>query len=518
MFDKYAEFNNLLGLNYKIYEVVFNKEENIVVFRVHYINDDFSPEHKTVLAAKIAQKLQLQSVVEVKAKKYYLDSDVLKTYLNNFLKANYFSVHSQINMDENISINKVENAYSCDLMLLDSQIEYLKANNFENVFNSYFSSIFFDDIYFNFVPHASLINTEQLQVEKLRKMEEFMNAGKIENKIKLKSIKITENIVGKINAETAFSIDSFSTSKENVCVAGTVNYITQNKYTPKREKEKPNPTQRDYFTFELLDNLVSCRCVMFPKSADVEKILQLQNGDVVALLGDVQIENGRVNFKVKNIALAEISQLEEEQVKKSANKNYLYVSPEPYVSLEQTNFFAVKEQYSQFIMNNEFVVFDVETTGIDYSVEDIIEIGAVKLKQGKIVESFSCLVKPTKQISSEITNITGITDEMVAQSRSITEVMHDFYKFAENCVLVAYNIDFDYKFISKTARLMGYKFDNEQIDALYLARVNIPGLKNYKLKTVAETLNVSLENAHRALNDTVATAKIFLKLSDYIKV
>ena len=159
--------------------------------------------------------------------------------------------------------------------------------------------------------------------------------------------------------------------------------------------------------------------------------------------------------------------------------------------------------------------YDLETTGTEIPMDEITEIGAVKVINGRIAESFTTLVKPKQSISELITKITGIDDELVKDAPSIEEVLPDFYKFCDGAVLVAYNIDFDYKFIDHYGMKMAYKFDNPQIDAMYLARVGVPGLKRFRLKDVVEKLQIPLVNAHRALNDTIATAKVFIELASF---
>ena len=102
---------------------------------------------------------------------------------------------------------------------------------------------------------------------------------------------------------------------------------------------------------------------------------------------------------------------------------------------------------------------------------------------------------------------------MVANAPTYELVLADFYKFTRGCVLSAYNIDFDAKFLDKYAKTILFKFDNEQIDTLVLARQKLRNMPNYKLKTVVTRLGIELESAHRALDDAVATAKAFQKLA-----
>ena len=130
---------------------------------------------------------------------------------------------------------------------------------------------------------------------------------------------------------------------------------------------------------------------------------------------------------------------------KTANDNYLLIEPKEYFYEEQANFFTIEKEPSSFLKNHEFVVFDLETTGTEVPNDEITEIGAVKIINGRIAETFTTLVKPNQSISELITKITGIDDELVKDAPKIEEVMPDFYKFCEGAVLVAYNIAFDYR-------------------------------------------------------------------------
>ena len=198
------------------------------------------------------------------------------------------------------------------------------------------------------------------------------------------------------------------------------------------------------------------------------------------------------------------------------NDEYKFVKPEPHVEMFQDNLFMVAQDPGKYLMENDVVVFDLETTGLEATKCEIIEIGAVKISKGKIVETFETLVKPSCHIPEDSTEIHGITDEMVANSPSIKQALPDFYKFCYGCTIMAYNIDFDYKFISIWGKKQGLLFDNKQIDAMLLARLYVPGLKNFKLSSVCKKLGVSLENAHRAVHDALATAEVVIKLSPNI--
>ncbi|MGP1612679.1 MAG: PolC-type DNA polymerase III [Catonella sp.] len=160
------------------------------------------------------------------------------------------------------------------------------------------------------------------------------------------------------------------------------------------------------------------------------------------------------------------------------------------------------------------VVFDIETTGFGPKNCRIIEIGAVKVAEGQVIDKFSAFVNPKQYIPEEITKLTGITQDMVINEPEIDEILPDFIKFCEGCFLVAHNASFDTSFIFENMRRLGIKGEFTVADTVTMARVLLPGLKNYRLDTVAENLGVLLEHHHRAVDDAGCTAEIYIKLCE----
>ena len=163
------------------------------------------------------------------------------------------------------------------------------------------------------------------------------------------------------------------------------------------------------------------------------------------------------------------------------------------------------------------VVFDIETTGFSPTRDRIIEIGAVKVIEGKIVDRYSSLVNPDVPIPFKIENITGINDEMVMGAPMIDVILPEFLKFCEGCILVAHNASFDVGFIQTKAEEQGISTHFTVIDTVGLARMLLPNISKYKLNVVAKALNVSLEHHHRAVDDAEATAEIFVKFIAMLK-
>ena len=171
----------------------------------------------------------------------------------------------------------------------------------------------------------------------------------------------------------------------------------------------------------------------------------------------------------------------------------------------------VENEKGQTLTDN-FVVFDIETTGFGPVNDKIIEIGAIKVVNGVLTdEKFSTFVNPDIPIPFKIEQLTGITDEMVLDYPLIDVILPQFLDFCKDSVLVAHNASFDVGFISKKAEQLGISTDFTVIDTVGMARSLLPNLNKFKLNLVAKELGISLENHHRAVDDAGATAEIFVK-------
>ena len=160
-------------------------------------------------------------------------------------------------------------------------------------------------------------------------------------------------------------------------------------------------------------------------------------------------------------------------------------------------------------LQGDFVVFDLETTGLSPEKNRIIEIGAVRVSGGEIVDRFSTFVNPEIPIPFEIEKLTSINDAMVIGAPKIEEALPRFLEFCGDAALVGHNAAFDVSFVAHSAARLGIPFDPTVLDTVTLAQHLLPNLNRYRLDTVAKALNVSLENHHRAVDDAGATAEIF---------
>ena len=168
-------------------------------------------------------------------------------------------------------------------------------------------------------------------------------------------------------------------------------------------------------------------------------------------------------------------------------------------------------------LNDTYVVFDLETTGFSPIKDKIIEIGAVKVENGVITDKFSTFVNPKVPIPFEITNLTGITDDMVMEAPDIETILPQFLEFVGDAVLVAHNASFDVSFIEQNCRYQDITPDFTSVDTVAMARILLPTLSKFKLNVVANALHISLENHHRAVDDAGATAEIFVKFVEMLR-
>ncbi|MBQ4327321.1 MAG: PolC-type DNA polymerase III [Clostridia bacterium] len=166
---------------------------------------------------------------------------------------------------------------------------------------------------------------------------------------------------------------------------------------------------------------------------------------------------------------------------------------------------------------DEIVVFDIETTGLSVHNCGITEIGAVKIKDGEVIDKFNTFVNPERPIPEDVMKLTGITNEMVADAPKVKEALENFFSFTGDCLLIAHNASFDTGFIRHYATLSGLEFDNPYVDTVAISRFLNGELKNHKLDTLAEYFHLGDFNHHRACDDAEMLAHIYFAMCEKMK-
>lgn len=188
---------------------------------------------------------------------------------------------------------------------------------------------------------------------------------------------------------------------------------------------------------------------------------------------------------------------------------------DPRLQLNEDTVELVEKDFaSRKLHESEFVVFDLETTGAKCPPCRVTEIGAYRVKNGAITEEFHTLINPETTIPAFISQLTGITDEMVRHAPKFREIALDFLDFIGDSVLVAHNAHFDMRFLNHEIGIVydKYKLANPHLCTVQLSRKLLPHIENHRLNTVAQYFSVALVNHHRAAEDARATAQIFINL------
>lgn len=166
---------------------------------------------------------------------------------------------------------------------------------------------------------------------------------------------------------------------------------------------------------------------------------------------------------------------------------------------------------------SDYTVLDIETTGLDPSFDEIIEISALRVRSADVIDTFSSLVKPSEPVSDFITELTGITNEMLDNAPSISDVLPHFIQFIGSDIVVGHNVNFDINFLYDQSVCLGLPpFRNDFVDTMRLARKLFPDLNNHKLDTLSQFFDVPRCISHRATADCEATNSIYRQIAQYV--
>lgn len=491
----------------KLYEVVYDKRSQVCTFTFLYPHtiSDMESESRKELENFAKDYLALNGDVRVKFKKSFLDEKLIRHEVKNFFEEKHKSLLPYFK-EENLSSTYEELEVKINLKLNKDLFQMIDKENIIKEMVIFLSKRFIANFEIN------LVQNEEVLPDEVVIDEDMLPSVK---KTMRYEVNIEGSLIGSGIASKPEYIKDIQKPKLAVILAGVISGFTQKTFV--RKKGKRAGEEGIYYTFNLNDGN-SIDCIYFCGKTNLKKMESLADGQMIVCIGDVNTGiSGKLTYYIKKIALASPkivpNDLEEQEVYKQKKRKWV-ACVEPVVTNSQSNLFEGKVVYNDNIMSHTFVVFDIETTGLDPETCEITEIGAVKIEHGVIKERFSSFVKPTVPIPMKVQLLTHITDEMVKDAPSIENVIADFYEWTRGCVLSGYNvIDFDMKFIKKAGQKYNYRFDNDIIDTLIVARTSKLRCSNYKLGTVVSALGLTLEGAHRAYNDAHATAQVLLALS-----
>ncbi|MCK9217759.1 MAG: PolC-type DNA polymerase III [Firmicutes bacterium] len=370
-----------------------------------------------------------------------------------------------------------------------------------------------------------------------------------------KNIKNKQNTIygKKINNAEILSMEKITEESGSVVVEGTIFYV---------EAKQLNNGNK-IINFYITDYNNSINCKMFLKQDSSSKVNdKLIEGKRIKIKGDIKLDSYTKDIILYPNSIVEIPQLKRsdnakiKRVELHAHTNMsamdgiapvtdlikrakewghkaiaitdhgiVQAFPEAY---EASKKYGIKVLYGvegylvndeipivynsrSYDFDDEFVVFDIETTGLSSVNDKITEIGAVIIKDRKVIASYNSLINPEVSIPLKIVKLTGITNSMVSGERTIDKVLPEFLSFAGDRPLVAHNALFDWGFIKNKSEELGYEIKNTIIDTLELSR-NLLTIKKHRLNDLCDYFGINLLNHHRAKDDSEATAKVLFEM------
>ncbi len=484
--------------------VVVSSKQNLCTITFLYPSDkeNLTDAEKDEIISFLKENLKLSKLeLKVKFLKVYLEEKLIKKAIFQFFEEKFKLLNTYIK-DGDVEI-KISNIDVEIVLKVSPRISDFMVNN-------KVVTLLAKELKNNFL--IDFIITTSTCEDKIDEVDidnvEFKASYKKPHRY---DVLVIKTIVGRNIPPKPEYISQITSPKKSVILAGYVKDIARKDFVVKNGKRAGQ--ERAYFTFTLEDRQGKIDCIYFcPKTylSDLEKI---EDTMYLLLHGDVRVGlSNKLTFYIDRIALA--SEMEEIPTENTENVEYDRVEIEKLGAMEQDNMFGRVEKYNSKVMNNTIVVFDIETTGLDTNLDQITEIGAVKIDHGSIIEKFSTFVKPTIEIPYEVQELTHITNEMVENAPPIEHVIKQFYEFSKDCILCGHNIiKFDIKFIKRYGLMVGLDFDNDIIDTMNEARLSRLKVSKFTLGTVTKALGIELVGAHRAWNDAFATAQVLLALN-----
>lgn len=490
----------------KLLNVIYDRSVRLVTMTFLYpcTMVEMPIEDKQAVETFVREFLSLYADLKIKFRKSFLDEKLIVGEVVEFFKQNKKGLLPYLNR-ENICSSNENLDVKVKLSLNQDVLSLLDENEFKSELKSYLDDRFIANIQVEVVENEETLPDEVEAEDILPSLP----------KTRRYKVGIDKYVIGSDISPNPEYIEDMTKPKESVILSGFMTKLNQRKYIAKNGKFKGK--ERILYTFTLRDSSGAIECTYFCGKTHEKDIEALEDMAMLICVGDVR-ENfsGKLGYTIRKLALAQPDQDEEVEGEesKSGHRHKQVVFPSILQRSNQAQLFETKPNYNGFITGNNIVVFDIETTGLDPEIDEITELGAVKIEHGEITEKFSSFVKPNVKIPREVEELTGISNEMVAFAPKIEDVVEDFYNWSKDCILSGHNVaGFDMKFIRKAGAKVGLKFENQIIDTLIVARQSNLRVPNYKLGTLVKALGLSLVGAHRAYNDAYATAQVLMELN-----
>ncbi|MGN0771364.1 MAG: exonuclease domain-containing protein [Christensenellales bacterium] len=434
-----------------------------------------------------------------------IDPDVIKRIVKDYFAKNNRALIGQYD-ESALKIQTNNNKVRIVIPAYDYICEYCIKAGVKEALQEYIDSNIVADVKIEFLP----IGKQGTTTIAVKPEEVYVDRGLVNVSSKLA-------IMGNGVDLRPKYISRYDKPKADVCVAGRVSDFSRN----------ISSKGYIYYKFTLDDGTGSINCVAFSRGKKHGPLDCVENDKCLAVQGELAEDNYRKGL-VLRVIKADMCQVDFDGIIESVKtakemekkKNKAVVMP--MVKHGYINLFDGEN--CQLLKENNVVVFDLETTGTDPVNDRIIEIGAVKISDGEIVSYYETFVDPKMKIPAAASQVNHIYDQDVADAPYIEDCLGDFIDYCKDCVVVAHNgFGFDFLFIKRECQTLGYSFDNRLMDTLEMARkaypvASTPKLRNHRLGTLCNFLDIELTNAHRAYYDAEATAKLFIKLANTLNL
>ena len=522
----YEEFlklskNEFPMLKFHSADYSFNKQIQQEMLQVRFLISAFDMKDLTDdIKAKISKVVAdmfpdlVTSVTYIKA---YADEDVVRKKIYEFLNQKNQMLFKSTG-DQNLEIQVDDESITIKFIYDPAMAMLAKRQDFIDALQDFL------DI--NFMQEATIKVIESNDVPVVDNIATGFQTSGLE--LSLIKIEPAETVysrrrVGGIS-ELPMYISKITEPSDSVAICGKVSDFAIKEY--KNKKYDPNnpdskePETKKLASFSLYDTTGKIHCVVFPDAKDIPSIQLVKNDDEIVVKGRAQrnsMNPGKIDVTVDIICKCKIfyDSIKFDKTKELPT-DYMYVRPEKYndTTLDVANDIfedtSLSAELPEDLKNKTYIVFDLETTGLKLEKDEIVEIGACKIENGKITETFESLIKPSFPIPKAASDVNHITNDLVKYSPSIEKVLPDFLLFCKDYPVVGHNVvEFDCGFVLKAAKKLNFEFRNESIDTLSLAKELLPNRKAYDLVKLSQDYMILHQDAHRALSDVLATAELF---------
>ena len=499
-FDNKYSYLKLLSIVYDI-----NQKLCTITFLYPYKIEEIPQEDKEQLEKFLTDYLSLKNQLKVKYKRSFLDEKLIIEDIVNFFKENKKSLAPYISI-ENISSTHNDLDVTIEIKLNQDVLGLIDELELKNQIKNYLDKLYIANFEIKIIENDEVLPEEIVADDIIPTL----------TKARRYNVEVVKKVIGGDIIPKPEYIKDNRKPKVSVILAGFLSGKNQKKFVIKKGKHEGE--EKSLYTFVLKDEDGSVDCVYFCPKTHEKDMDALEENMFILCVGDLKYGlSGRITYYIRKLSLASPVAKEQEAAVdyQSILANHKQVVfPDMLPRSNQSFLFDEKANYNDFILKNDIVVFDIETTGLDPETCEITEIGAVKIEHGEVTERFSSFSKPKSPIPIEVQELTNITNEMVANAPRIEDVVIDFYNWSRDCIISGYNIvGFDLKFIKKVANRLGLSFNNTVIDAYIVAKQANIHPSNYKLGTVVKLLGLTLTGAHRAFNDAYATAQVLMELN-----